>query len=167
MKSRSIIYLVTFVTADFLLPDGRPSYPPMAALYLATALRRAGFEPRVLHLLPEHLPHLFSLMETEKPAWIGFSTLTGAVLAPTIEASRRARKLGIPVVWGGVHASTVPELCLKNDADYVVAGEGEETIVELADLCKGRKGKARPAPANEIAGLICAFLLEKVHYIIN
>lgn len=37
----------------------------------------------------------------------------------------------VPVVWGGVHATIRPEECLRH-ADYVCIGDGEETLLELA-----------------------------------
>jgi len=39
-------------------------------------------------------------------------------------------RIGIPTIIGGVHASYFPESCLQY-CDYVVFGEGDETIVEL------------------------------------
>ena len=39
--------------------------------------------------------------------------------------------LHVPVVWGGVHPTLAPEECARH-ADFVVLGEGEEVIVELA-----------------------------------
>lgn len=134
MLNRPTAYIVTFVTKNFVFPDGHPFFIPLASMYIASAVRRAGIEPKLFHLLPDHMEYLISRMETEKPSWVGFSTLTGDMLAPAIKASQRARSLGIPVVWGGVHASTVPELCLKDVADHVVVGEAEETIMELGDI---------------------------------
>ncbi len=132
MSAERTIYLVTFVTPDFLLPDGRPPYPPIAGMYLAGALRKSGFQPRILHLLPEHLEQLVKWMEVERPLAVGFSTLTCSVLASALEASLKAGAMGIPVFWGGVHASMVPALSLEEAADYVVVGEGEKVIGELA-----------------------------------
>ncbi len=38
-----------------------------------------------------------------------------------------------PIVFGGPHATVLPESCLRNGADYVVLGEGEVTMLELVD----------------------------------
>jgi anaerobic magnesium-protoporphyrin IX monomethyl ester cyclase len=40
------------------------------------------------------------------------------------------QKLGIPVIWGGVHPTVQPEECL-NYADAVCVGEGEETMLDV------------------------------------
>lgn len=42
---------------------------------------------------------------------------------------------GIPVIFGGIHPTLVPEECFP-EADIVVRGEGEETIIEVLDALK-------------------------------
>jgi len=37
-----------------------------------------------------------------------------------------------PIIWGGVHPTILPEMCLDY-ADYVCIGEGERTIIDLAN----------------------------------
>jgi anaerobic magnesium-protoporphyrin IX monomethyl ester cyclase len=39
---------------------------------------------------------------------------------------------GTPVIWGGIHPTISPDSCLKH-ADYVCVGEGEKTILDIAD----------------------------------
>jgi len=48
------------------------------------------------------------------------------------------QKKGIPVVWGGPHATFFPEKCFKL-GDIIAVGEAEEAIVELAN--KMEKGE--------------------------
>ncbi|MBC8495687.1 cobalamin B12-binding domain-containing protein [archaeon] len=38
----------------------------------------------------------------------------------------------IPIIWGGIHPTISPAMCL-DDADYVCIGEGERTILDLAN----------------------------------
>ncbi len=72
-------------------------------------------------------------MAIERPLFVGFSTITGPQLHPTIDASRAVSALGVPVVWGGVHATIMPRDVLREDyVDYVVVNEGEVTGQELA-----------------------------------
>ncbi|MDX1522344.1 MAG: radical SAM protein [Anaerolineae bacterium] len=71
-------------------------------------------------------------VEKKRPLWVGFSTITGPQLGPTIEATKRVHDLGIPTVWGGVHATIMPEDVLKEDyVDFVVVNEGEVTAQEF------------------------------------
>jgi len=52
--------------------------------------------------------------------------------------ARAAKRLGKPVVIGGVHATLNPEEAILH-ADYVVRGEGEHTLPELVDALEGRR----------------------------
>ncbi len=62
---------------------------------------------------------------------IGLSSITST--APrAFQLAKRFRSMGIPVVMGGPHSTFLPEESLRY-ADYVVRGEGEETIVELIE----------------------------------
>ena len=47
---------------------------------------------------------------------------------------REAKKENIPVCLGGPHITALPEQTLtESGADFVIVGEGDRTIVELAD----------------------------------
>jgi radical SAM superfamily enzyme YgiQ (UPF0313 family) len=82
-----------------------------------------------------------------KPDLLAFSVLT-----PTyqwcLEVARRVKaRTGCPVIFGGVHPSAVPEVCLENDAvDFVCVGEGEAALVELCAVLDGGKVRRPPQP---------------------
>jgi len=42
------------------------------------------------------------------------------------------KKLNKPIVWGGIHATLSPQLCIK-DCDIVCVGEAEDAIIDLVD----------------------------------
>jgi anaerobic magnesium-protoporphyrin IX monomethyl ester cyclase len=78
-----------------------------------------------------------------KPDLIAFSVMT-----PTFqwanEISARLKKVipDVPIIFGGVHPTLLPEKCLKNsNADVICVGEGDEAIVELADSIAENKKK--------------------------
>ncbi|MDD4910440.1 MAG: radical SAM protein [Candidatus Omnitrophica bacterium] len=48
------------------------------------------------------------------------------------KATKKIRKLGKPIVWGGVHPSLFPEGCIK-EADIISRGESEEALLELME----------------------------------
>ena len=50
-------------------------------------------------------------------------------------------RLGIPVVWGGIHPTIRPEECLRY-ADYAAVGEAEESFLALVD----NLGSEKPIP---------------------
>lgn len=117
----------------------RDMYPPFGIMYVADALEQVGIRCRLFHETGEYLDALMSQVAAERPLFVGFSTITGPQLHPTIEASKRVHALGIPVVWGGVHATIMPLEVLKEDfVDFVVVNEGEETAQELALMLAGR-----------------------------
>ena len=116
----------------------RDMYPPFGIMYVADALLQIGFDVRLFHETEGYVEEFARLVERERPLFVGLSTITGPQLKPVIETSRRIKALGIPVVWGGVHATIMPEACLREDyVDFVVVNEGEETIQELARVLAG------------------------------
>jgi anaerobic magnesium-protoporphyrin IX monomethyl ester cyclase len=69
---------------------------------------------------------------------VGLTTYTGKMISSALEISRFVKeRSNAPVVWGGIHASLLPEQTLRNMyIDIVVQGEGEITFFELAEALK-------------------------------
>jgi radical SAM superfamily enzyme YgiQ (UPF0313 family) len=69
---------------------------------------------------------------------VGISTTTST--APeAYRLAQRVKSLGdIPVVLGGAHSTFMPDEGLRSGADYVVRGEGEETLPELIGYLNGK-----------------------------
>jgi anaerobic magnesium-protoporphyrin IX monomethyl ester cyclase len=63
---------------------------------------------------------------------IGISVMTNSFNNVAQMTSRLKQSLTVPIIWGGTHATIRPQECLDY-ADMVCVGEGEVTIVELAD----------------------------------
>lgn len=118
----------------------RDMYPPFGIMYVADALLQAGYTVRLFHEAEDTVNDFVQAVERERPLWVGFSTITGPQLGATIEATKRVHDLGITTVWGGVHATIMPEDVLKEDyVDFVVVNEGELTAQELTQqLRNGR-----------------------------
>lgn len=120
------IFLVNF-------RNHRDMYPPFGIMYVADALMQVGFDVQLFHETEESLEPFVNRVAREQPLFVGFSTITGPQLRPTINASRQVQAFGIPVVWGGVHATIMPLEVLKEAyVDFVVVNEGEETVQEFA-----------------------------------
>lgn len=67
------------------------------------------------------------------PKLIGFSLMSEEYLqARNLTISLKKNFKSIPVIWGGIHPTISPETCLKY-ADYVCVGEGEKTILDMAN----------------------------------
>ncbi|MDD2751784.1 MAG: radical SAM protein [Candidatus Omnitrophica bacterium] len=74
-----------------------------------------------------------------KPDLVAFSVLTNQYQW-ALEMSRRIKKaIDVPIIFGGIHVTMVPEEVISNDCvDIICIGEGEEAILELAgSLRKG------------------------------
>ncbi|RMF98042.1 MAG: radical SAM protein [Candidatus Schekmanbacteria bacterium] len=66
---------------------------------------------------------------------VGISCTSSTVVRGYAIASE-FKKRGIPIVMGGFHPTFMPEESLQY-CDFVVRGEGEETIAELLDVLEG------------------------------
>lgn len=66
---------------------------------------------------------------------VGIHAMAGPPLLTALETSRYVKSIRpVPVIWGGVFPSMVPDDVLKEDCiDYVCVREGERTLPELID----------------------------------
>ena len=68
-----------------------------------------------------------------KPGVVGLSVMSSLYLETVYIVNGYIRSnFEIPILWGGVYPTLFPEKCLEF-ADFVIRGEGEKAIVELAD----------------------------------
>jgi radical SAM superfamily enzyme YgiQ (UPF0313 family) len=116
------------------LPDftHRLVMPDYGLPLIGTLLAHAGYDVRIFieHIKP---PEWDVLRESDL---VCFSTLNAGA-DKIYQLARRIRKeLRIPTVLGGTHASYYPEAALEY-CDYVVFGEGDETIIELVATLRG------------------------------
>ena len=77
----------------------------------------------------------FDTLLARGPLAVGLSVMGGFQIESSLALTRRARKLSprSRVVWGGAFPSVMPETVLdESGADFLVLGEGEETMLELA-----------------------------------
>lgn len=80
-------------------------------------------------------------IEAEKPDVLGIS-LTSYEFKEAIEISGRIRS-SCPetlIVWGGIHPTIAPECCVDY-CDFACIGEGENTILEIANLLNEKRPK--------------------------
>ena len=106
--------------------------PPLGPLYLATALTKNGFGAKIIHRKAKELETIISEIEGYKPDLVGMSIFTGYNNIAYAKLCRELKKRGYKIVLGNAHASLLPEKSLQEDyVDFVVMGEGEETLVEL------------------------------------
>ena len=108
--------------------------PPLGLLAAASVACRE-FEVRVVdQRLPGDWRAALAAAIDADTAAVCFTAMTGQMITRALEAAREARRLtAAPLVWGGIHASLLPEQAAAHElADYVVEGEGENALAELA-----------------------------------
>lgn len=108
---------------------------PIGLAYLATSLREAGHEVRILDQYAEclSLREIFGLVQDFRPGLIGYGATTPNYhSAIGLLREVRATFPEIKTVMGGQHPSIFPELVLHNrEVDFVLRDEAEHSLVEL------------------------------------
>src|SRR5919109_5197063 len=130
-----------FLRFDPKLWEAMQPYPPLGTLYAASYLRHHGYEVALFDAmlaesedewgmaLDEHRPQYAILYEDN------FNYLSKMCLLRMREAAFKmiemATSRGCTVILCGADATDHYETYLAKGADYVLIGEGEETLVEL------------------------------------
>lgn len=114
-----------------------PQYPH-GLLALAAYLIRRGHKVRIID---ERLEDYTMVLLGEFDC-VGISVMTGQVKnGLKIAKWIRQKDASMPILWGGVHPSLMPEQTAKNEyVDIVVRGEGEETLSELIECFESKRG---------------------------
>jgi anaerobic magnesium-protoporphyrin IX monomethyl ester cyclase len=138
-------------------PVSRPSpharlAPPLGLAYIASVLLADGHNVSAVDFNVSGLNfrRLDAIIAGEKPQIVGISAHTETYPNGLAIAERvMALDPSIAVVMGGPHPTILPQQVLADEAvDFVVIGEGEGTIVELARQLDGGAQRFR-----EIRGL--------------
>ncbi len=111
-----------------------PAYPPLGILYVSSAIEKLGVEVRILDMDIDKvtLKYLASFIKEFKPNIIGFTGTTPLVNNALELAGQIKEFCDTPIVLGGIHATMNAHECIKHPAvDFVVVGEGENTMKEL------------------------------------
>ena len=126
-------------------PQALMPQAPLSLLSICPNLEHAGYAPIIIDTRVE--PDYEEKIKKELPdsLFIGITSMTGLQIQYALEIATFIRKLDPKkiIVWGGIHATILPEQTLRDPrVDIVVTGEGEEVVVELAD-CLSSNGVLR------------------------
>lgn len=120
---------------------------PLGLLCLASVLREQGHKVKIFDHNVEN--NGIKNCKIFHPDLVGVSTFTGPMIRDALRLSEIFRELNVPILWGGVHASLLPiQTVSDHRVDMCVVGEGEETIVELADYLEKNRD------ISEVKGLV-------------
>jgi len=89
---------------------------------------------RFLNRLFDYKKRIISELKAYNPDLIGISVVTGFYQWASTMAKLIKQELDVPIIFGGIHPTSVPERVIKNDSvDIVCVGEGEYPMLELAN----------------------------------
>lgn len=112
----------------------RARIPRLGTILLGTMLRNLGYEAKVL------VEEVSGAVTSEDLGWadlVGISSITSTAPRAFLLGDQ-AKGQGKWVVYGGPHVSFLPEEALLH-GDFVVRGEGEETLIELLGALSDRR----------------------------
>jgi len=127
---------------------------PIGLAYVAAALEKSGFQVEMLdnYLLEKPIEEVKLEIKRLNPEIVGI-TCSSATYSRCVETAKAVKEMlpSCKVVVGGWHPSYEPESLLQHsEIDYVVMGEGERAMVELAThISKGGNNRA----ITDIAGV--------------
>ncbi|MGH9438066.1 MAG: B12-binding domain-containing radical SAM protein [Terriglobia bacterium] len=122
---------------------GPPLGAPLCLLSLASPLLNAGFQVSLIDgaVTPDFEKVI--AREVSDALCFGVSLLTGPMIRTAIRVCRGLKQThpDLPVLFGGWHPSLVPAQSLQPEfVDAVVRGQGELTLVEIAQRLAQGKG---------------------------
>ena len=126
MKKKIVFFFPSFASSE--------ATAPLGILAVSTPLLRAGYEVCLIDstITPNFKKRV--LEESRDALCLGISLVTGPMIRETVEIARalKAWNPDFPVILGGWHPSLLPKQTLEAPfIDYVVRGQGEETLLEL------------------------------------
>ena len=111
-------------------------YQPLGLGYIAAVLEKAGYIVGIIDAKVEHLSEdeIIGRLLSFNPGIIGI-TATTPDFCSAVSLAKKIKSAGnYTILVGGAHVSALPEETMEETSfDYGVVGEGEQTIVELAE----------------------------------
>lgn len=114
-----------------------PLFPPLGLAYMAAVLDQNGFEVKIFDCPVCEFDHdrLKTELDAYQPTIIGIGSMTPTI-ASALKSARVAKEAcpDAAVIMGGPHATFADTEILSSEkaVDIIVRGEGEETLLEIA-----------------------------------
>jgi radical SAM superfamily enzyme YgiQ (UPF0313 family) len=148
-----------YLRFDPKLYEAMMPYPPLGTLFAAALMRQQGYQVALFDaMLADSEAEWEAALEKYHPRFAvlfedNFNYLSKMCLLNMRQAafrmSQMAKQHGIPVIICGADATDHYTLYLAEGADYVIIGEGEQTLTELMAHLNGTSS----APLHQINGL--------------
>ena len=129
---------IALVNSPLLQEVGHhPLFPPLGLAYMAAVLEQNDFEVKIFDCPVCEIDHekLKAELDSFQPTIVGIGSFTSTIDS-ALKSARVAKEVcpDSKVVMGGPHATFADKQILTDEkaVDMIVRGEGEETILELA-----------------------------------
>jgi anaerobic magnesium-protoporphyrin IX monomethyl ester cyclase len=134
MKGKRILFITPPYHAGVVEVAG--SWVPLYLVYLAGSVREAGFEAFIYDAMTKQVGYeeIGEKIEELKPDYVAVSAITcTSVDALKVLELAKSIDSSIKTIMGGIHPTFMYEelFSLSKGIDFIVRGEGEETLVEL------------------------------------
>lgn len=115
--------------------------------YVSASLQREGFDTSIVFLrdwvhnqlaMPsqKEITLALDIIASKNPKLIGLGFMSSLYpIATEVTRQIKERFPDIPILWGGIHPTSVPEECIK-EIDYLCVGEGELAVIDLCQALK-------------------------------
>ncbi len=116
---------------------------PMGLMALSSCLKKAGCTVKIVNEL-DIKDNIKIVLDSigNNTIFFGIGSMSGTTIYDGLLVSKKVKEKypNLPIVWGGSHASLLPEQTLRNSLiDIIVRGPGEITILALAKALKNKK----------------------------
>jgi radical SAM superfamily enzyme YgiQ (UPF0313 family) len=141
-----------FLAEDVVEQKVMRPYPPLGILSISAYLEKNAWDHEVFDGTFSTQEKLFNLIRENKPAYIGFyvNFLVRQKVLETITFIKKNTP-ETTIIIGGPDAKFHAENYLENGADFIVMGEGEETLFSLLDhLQNGKEPVNNPGIAYKL-----------------
>ena len=112
---------------------------PESVLSVAALPHAKGYDVKILdtRVTEDWINVLKDYLKDGKPICIGITALTGPAIKDLLTSVKIIKEFdnSIPIIFGGVHATLLPEQSLAHDGiDVVIKGEGDYTFYEVVKI---------------------------------
>ena len=148
-----------YLRFDPKLYDAMMPYPPLGTMFAASLMREQDYTVAMYDaMLAESEAEWEAALDRYQPRFAvlfedNFNYLSKMCLLNMRHAAfnmaKMAKQRGIPVIICGADATDHAQVYLEHDADYIIRGEGEQTLTELMAVLTDKSDQ----PLREINGL--------------
>jgi len=140
MKKNKILFITPPYHCGVVEVAGR--WAPLYYVYLAGAARKAGWDAEIYDAmsLGAGFGKIYRKIKETQPDAVGISAIT-ATINDALKIAKLVKKINpsIKVILGGVHPTFMfgeVLIASQGSVDYIVRGEGEETLKELLQVLR-------------------------------